>query len=161
DELDFNNVTSAWEAAVARDDQSHRKGGISKTCFVFDSREGWDWKPYSGAARAIGAFAQHVSGELGLRYEELPCYPALPRKLQETNQGKVPTVLFGDPSSLLESKYSGLMHQYDSQFLLNCAALVPWEPESKGAGDGDARWKHLRTHVCPQKIDSPPPYHEW
>lgn len=90
-----------------------------------------------------------MSGELGLRYEEVPCDATLPRKLQEANQGKVPTVLFGDPSSLLEDTYSGPPRQYDRQFLLNCAALVPWEPDSKTVGNADPRWKHMRTNVCP------------
>lgn len=159
--VDFQTMASAWDVAAASDADSHKKGGITKTCFVFASTHGWHWKPYSGSPRTVGALAQQLSGELGLRYEELPYDATLPDKLQESNESNVPTVLFGDPHSLNDSQYARPMKRYDQQFLLNCAALVPWTPESRLAGDADPMWTNLKTRVCPQKTQSPPPHHEW
>src|SRR5262249_39157583 len=109
-------------------------------------------------AEKIGALAQKITGELGLRYEELPCDAMLPQKLVDTSKKDVPTVLFGDPSSLEVERFARSLEEYDGRFLPNCAALVPWEPEKKGAIDGDARWARLRNL---SKVKSPPPFHEW
>jgi hypothetical protein len=159
--LDLDAVPSAWEVSTVGDPLSHTQGNISKTCFVFLSRSGWDWVPYQGTPATIGALAQKITGELGLRYEEIPCDAALPQKLRQANDNDVPTVLFGDPGSLIAEPYAQLLRQYDSQYLLNCAALVPWEPGAKDTIETDPRWIHLKTKVCRQKIESPPPYHEW
>jgi hypothetical protein len=61
--LDFDAVESAWGA---NDPHSHTQGNISKTCFVFISREGLQWAPYEG--NPIGALALTVSGDLKLKY---------------------------------------------------------------------------------------------
>jgi hypothetical protein len=159
--LDFDALQSAWDASVEANPQSHTEGSVSKTCFVFVSRQGWDWQPYPAVSRRIGALAQQISGELGLRYEEIKCDATLKHKLEETNQSKVPTVLFGDPASLFDNTFAAPMQDYDKQFLLNCAALVPWDEGSKQAGDNDRRWVHLKSNVCRQKTEMPPPYHEW
>jgi hypothetical protein len=160
--LDLERIRSAWEASADADPRSHTEGGVSKTCFVFVSRQGWDWKPYPATQRRIGALAQQISGELGLRYEEIPCDASLKTKLDDTNKNRVPTVVFGDPATLqLDPAYAGPMQEYDRQFLLNCAALIPWEETSKIMGDQDATWIHLKQNVFRQKIEAPPPYHEW
>ena len=160
DTLDFDGVKSAWEEEVANDPQSHTQGKISKTCFVFISRDGWGWAPYEGTPAQIGALAQKISGELGIKYEEIPCNDSLPLKLEEANAGDVPTVLFADPDSLNEETYARPMRRYDRQYLLNCATLVAWQPEAKGRIEADPNWIHLKTRVFKQKIKDPPRYHE-
>jgi hypothetical protein len=159
--LDFDAIESAWEASTASDPKSHTVGNISKTCFVFIAHNGWDWNPYQGRPAQIGALAQKITGELGLKYEEIPCNAALPQKLKEANENEVPTVLLGDPASLASECYAEPMRQYDAQYLLNCAALMAWEPSAKDGIETDPRWVHLRTKVCKQKVENPPPYHEW
>jgi hypothetical protein len=159
--LDLDAIMSAWEVSTAGDPRSHSQGNISKTCFVFLSCDGWDWAPYQGTPAAIGALAQKITGELGLRYAEIPCDATLLQKLREAKDNNVPTVLFADPGSLFDDPYAWSLRQYDTQYLLNCAALVPWEPDAKDTIETDPRWIHLKTKVCLQKIESPPPYHEW
>jgi hypothetical protein len=160
--LEPEMLSSAWDESTKADPQSHKEGGVSKTCFVFVSREGWDWKPYPEMNWRIGALAQHISGELQLRYEEIACDEGLKDKLQETNESRVPTVLFGDPATLeRDADYARSMREYDGQYLLNCAAIVPWDEASKLAGNADSRWIYLRTKVFPQKTEAPPPFHEW
>src|SRR5262249_31007532 len=98
--LDLDTARSAWDVLTEADQDSHKEGAIAKTCFVFASQRGWDWAPYPGGAakgRTIGAIAQQISGELGLRYEEIPYDDELRVKLTETHDSRVPTVLFGDP----------------------------------------------------------------
>jgi hypothetical protein len=160
-QLDFDAIKSAWEEAAAGDPQSHKRGSIAKTCFVFVSRDGWAWVPYEGDPPQIGALAQKIAGELGVRYEEIPCDAALPQKLKEAYDNDVPTVLFADPESLLGDSFMQPMRHYDVQYLLNCATLIAWESGMKDSIEGDARWLHLKTKVFKQKIESPPPYHEW
>jgi hypothetical protein len=157
-DFDLENVPSAWEAAATADPESHKEGSISKTCFVFLSKTGSDWIPYQDAAEKIGAFAQKITGELGLSYEELPCDGMLARKLADTSKSNVPTVLFGDPASLDAAPFASSLEEYDGRFLPNCAALVPWEPDKRGAINDDARWARLRKL---NKVKSPPPFHEW
>jgi TIR domain-containing protein len=159
--LDLDALPSAWDESVAANPESHKEGSVSKTCFVFVSRAGWDWEPYSAAEGRIGAVAQRISGELGLRYEEIKYDATLKTKLEETNKSRVPTVIFGDPSSLLDKTYAKPMQDYDNQYLLNCATLVPWDEPSRQAGENDNRWIHIRTNVCRQKTEAPPPFHEW
>jgi hypothetical protein len=160
-DLDFDKTRSAWEAEVINDPQSHTQGNISKTCFVFIAGKGWDWVPYEGTPGQIGALAQKISGELGLKYEEIPCDAALPQKLQEANDNNVPTVLFGDPGCLAKDPYAGPMRQYDKQYLLNCASLIVWEPGAKDSIEADPRWLNLKANVFRQKVANPPPHHEW
>ena len=105
--------------------------------------------------------AQQISGELGLQYEEIVCDAGLPRKLKETRTSSVPTVLFGDPASLLSGAYAQPMREYDDLYLLNCGALVPWTEEAKARGNDDSTWLYLKEKVCQQKIKVPPPNHEW
>lgn len=98
--LDLENIPSSWDRTSAADPESHKEGSISKTCFVFVSRGGWDWQPYPEKRKTIGAMAQQISGDLGLRYEEIACDATLANKLKETKISSVPTILFGDPASL-------------------------------------------------------------
>jgi hypothetical protein len=79
--LDFDVIESAWKIASINDPQSHTRGNISKTCFVFISRSGWDWSPYQGTPKQIGALAQKITGELGLKYEmrRFHAMPGCPR----------------------------------------------------------------------------------
>ena len=88
----------------------------------------------------------------------MPCDATLPQKLVDTSNKDVPTVLFGDPASLEFAPFAHSLEDYDGRFLPNCAALVLWEPEKKGAIDGDLRWARLRNL---KKVRSPPPFHEW
>jgi hypothetical protein len=158
----FDDLPSAWDESVKANPVSHKEGGMSKTCFVYVSREGWAWKPYSQMTRRLGALAQAVSGELDVQYEEIPCDEDLTNKLQETNASKVPTVIFCDPAALEQQDvYARQMNKYDVQYLLNCAALIPWDDQARAAGETDPRWVHLKEKVCPQKTEMPPPFHEW
>jgi hypothetical protein len=159
--LDLANAPSAWDVSSAQDPNSHKKGAIAKTCFVFASRNGWEWQPYPEQRKAIGAMAQQISGDLGLRYEEIACDGALPGKLKETRDGSVPTILFADPGSLQDDTYVKEMRDYDDLYLLNCGALVPWSEGSKTTGDGDNLWARLKNQVFKQKAHVPPPNHEW
>jgi hypothetical protein len=158
--LDLENVPSAWDRSSAADPESHKEGSIAKTCFVFVSRCGWDWQPYP-EKRKIGAMAQQITGDLGLRYEEIVCDADLPKKLKETRENSVPTILFGDPESLLDRTYSKPMRDYDDLYLLNCGALVPWSEGSRTSGNNDPTWLNLVMNICHQKTKVPPPNHEW
>jgi TIR domain len=158
--LDLDKIPSAWDRSSAADPESHKEGSIAKTCFVFVSQRGWDWQPYP-EKRKIGAMAQQITGDLGLRYEEIVCDADLPKKLKETRENSVPTILFGDPESLLDRAYSKPMQDYDDLYLLNCGALVPWSEDSKTSGNDDPRWLNLTTNICHQKTKVPPPNHEW
>ena len=160
-DIDVETIPSAWDRSSAADPESHKEGAIGKTCFVFVSRDGWDWQPYPEVRKKIGAMAQQISGELGLRYEELACDASLSKKLKETRTSSVPTVLFGDPASLLDSAFAQPMREYDDLYLLNCGTLVPWSEESKASGSSDGRWQYLKDQVCRQKTRVPPPNHEW
>jgi hypothetical protein len=80
-------------------------------------------------------------------------------ELKETYTSSVPTILFGDPDSLLDKKYSDPMCEYDNVYYLNCGALVPWRAETQPADS--EKWTHLKDKVCRQKIEVPPPNHEW
>jgi hypothetical protein len=159
--LDFPTIPSAWDVAVAQQPQSHTRGNISKTCFVFVAGKGWGWVPYEGTPSQIGALAQKISGELGLQYEEIRCDATLPQKLREANKNGVPTVLLGDPVSLANDFCAAAMREYDQQYLLNCASLIVWEPGVKDTIEADPRWLHLKTNLFRQKVANPPPHHEW
>jgi TIR domain len=156
--IDFDKIPSAWDRSSAADPESHKEGSIAKTCFVFVSQSGWDWQPYP--EKKIGAMAQKITGELGLRYEEIPCDAELPRKLKDTRANSVPTILFGDPDSLEDRTYAKPMRDYDELYLLNCGALIPWDKDARARGDSDPKWLNLTT-VCHQKTVEPPPNHEW
>lgn len=158
-QLDLDQVVSAWDAAANADPASHKKGGITKTCFVFAARQGWDWKPYAGGS-AIGALAQTVSGQLGLKYEEIPCDAALPARLRDTHEHHVPTVVFADPSSTSVQPIESALQSYDQVYFLNCGLIVPWEHPNPAPAT-DPRWLHIQRTVCPQKAAAPPPYHDW
>jgi TIR domain len=162
--VDLEVTPSAWDVLTAADPDSHTEGGIAKTCFVFAAKKGWDWVPYPDTpqprSRTVGGMAQQISGELGLRYEEIPYDAQLSQKLAETNRSKVPTVLVADADSLLDTTYAAPLRDYDRLYLLNCGMLVPWDPQAKTAAH-DPRWGNLQTRVAVQKIAVPPPLHEW
>jgi TIR domain len=158
-QLDLDRVVSVWDAATEADPASHKKGGITKTCFVFAARQGWDWRPYAGEP-AIGALAQTISGQLGLKYEEIPCDAALPTRLRETHEHDVPTVVFADPSSAAVQPIEGALQSYDQIYFLNCGLIVPWERPIPSPAT-DPRWFHIQRTACPQKAAAPPPYHDW
>jgi hypothetical protein len=158
--FDLGAVESAWK---------HNSNGakiaglatISKSCFVFLARSGWHWKPFPNDEKTIGAFSQLLSGQLGLEYEALSCDNALNANLRQRKQANVPTLLLIDPASLQEQVITDGMVEYDSQYLLNCGALVVW-PEGPPISTADtSRWKDLQTRLLPQKTASPPPHHEW
>jgi hypothetical protein len=161
--VNLQATPSAWQTMTARDDRSHTKGSIAKTCFVFAAKEGWAWVPYPDAPepprRTIGSVAQEISGRAGVQYEEIPYDADLPQKLREANKSKVPTVLFADPENLLDAERAAPLQEYDTLYLLNCGLLVPWEPAAR-ANPPDKRWKNL-TRVVGQKLTVPPPFHEW
>jgi hypothetical protein len=157
--LNLDGQISAWDAAANADPNSHMKGGMTKTCFVFASSAGWDWKPYPGEP-SIGALAQTVSGQLGLRYEEIPCDASLSNRLRDTHQHDVPTVLFADPSSATVPPIASALRSYDQVYFLNCGLIVPWE-RSIPPPVADPRWLQIQNAVCPQKTLAPPPYHDW
>lgn len=156
-ELDVTRVTSAWDVAADADPNSHKQGGVTKTCFVFAAHQGWHWKPYNGEP-AIGAIAQTVSGQLGLKYEEIPCDAALLMRLRDTHEHDVPTVVFADPSSASVQPIEGALQSYDQVYFLNCGLIVPWELSHPA---NDPRWFHLQRIACPQKTAAPPPNHDW
>lgn len=159
-EFDFDTVVSAWDVETAGDPQSHTKGNISKTCFVYVARDGWDWMPYEGNPSSIGAMAQQISGELGVRYEEIPCDAGLASKLKAANASDVPTILLADPNSFADDRFAQPMKQYDSQYLLNCGTLVAWDGAAREALDENPLWIGL-LNVCRQKIAEPPANHDW
>jgi hypothetical protein len=158
-QIDLDRVVSTWDAATDADPASHKKGGITKTCFVFAARQGWDWKPYVGEP-AIGALAQTISGQLGLKYEEIPCDAALPARLRDTHDHDVPTVLFADPSSANMPPIQSALQSYDQLYYLNCGLIAPWERPTPPPAT-DPRWLHIQRTACPQKAAAPPPYHDW
>jgi hypothetical protein len=88
----------------------------------------------------------------------LPCDATLPQKLDDTSDKDVPTLLLSDPASLEIAPFDRSLEEYDGRYLPNCATLVLWEPEKKGAIDGDPRWMRLRNL---KKVRNPPPFHEW
>lgn len=157
--LDLDTAPSLWDTTTNADPASHKKGCITKTCFIYAAKDGWDWKPYE-SNQTIGAIAQQVSGELGLKYEEISCNEALPARLTETRDNDVPTVVFADPSSLAISSIETPLRAYDGLYLLNCGLIVPWERATPPPA-ADPRWHYVRTRVCPQKATAPPPFHEW
>lgn len=157
--LNLDNARSIWEISSGADPSSHKKGSISKTCFVYVAQDGWNWKPYENES-SVGAMAQEMTGRLGLQYEEIPCDNALPTRLADTREHDVPTVLFADPGSLSVLQLQQAMRQYDRLYLLNCGLIVPWE-RSSPAPSTDPRWQHLQLNVCPQKTAAPPPHHDW
>jgi hypothetical protein len=160
--LDLENTSSAWETAARANQQSHAQGGITKTCFVYVSRDGWGWQPYPETSRPIGALAQQLSGELAVQYEQLAVDSQLGAKLMETRDHKVPTVIIADPTSLQDETFAAPLRQYDGLYLRNCGALVPWSADSKSKGNNDVNWRYLRERVCQQKtVDPLPPNHEW
>lgn len=152
-------MPSVWDLATSRDPSSHKKGSITKTCFVYAAPDGWDWKPYENEV-SIGALSQEIAGKLGLKYEEIPCDAALPSKLSETRDHDVPTVLFAEPSGFSTHPIETAMRDYDNLFLLNCGLIVAWE-QSTPLPATDPRWHYVRLNVCPQKTTAPPPHHEW
>ena len=149
-----------WEAASPPGIRPPTAGNISKTAFAFIARDGWDWTPYpANAGKSVGAMALTVSGELGLRYEEIPCDANFDRSLRERKSANVPTVLLTDPASVSHGTYKDAMKDYDNLYLLNCGALLAWPDGS--ANTTDANWDSIQRDVCPQKTTQPPPFHEW
>jgi hypothetical protein len=159
--IDLDKVRSAWDLATSADPESHKKGGITKTCFVFASDRGWAWTPYPDVGKKIGLMAQKISADLDVYYEEIPCDTTLPVKLAETRDACIPTILFSDPDSLQSGVFSPSLKAYDGMYLPNCGAVVPWSEQSKAAGNTDPKWKHLQTAICHVKTQHPPPNHEW
>lgn len=130
---DLESVPSAWEAAIAANPQSHKEGSISKTCFVFLSKPGWDWILYQDRAEKIGALAQKITGELGLRYEELRATPCCLKSSSIRATRMCQPSSSATSASLELDPFASSLQEYDGRFLPHCAALVLWEPEKKGA----------------------------
>src|SRR4051794_20719627 len=139
--LNMDTVASVWDATTSGDPNSHKKGSIGKTCFVYVARDGWDWKPYENEL-SVGAMAQEITGKLGLRYEEVPCDDALPTRLGDTRDHDVPTILFADPGSFSVRQIETAMREYDRLYLLNCGLIV------LGSGLHHRRRRILGGNTC-------------
>jgi hypothetical protein len=159
--VDLESVRSAWDVETAADPDSHKKGGITKTCFVFASDKGWAWTPYPEQSKKIGVMAQKITADLDVYYQEIPCDGSLAIKLKETREASIPTILFTDPESLQNGIFAPSLREYDEMYLPNCGAVVPWSDQSKTVGDADPRWKQLQDTICRTKTHYPPPNHEW
>jgi TIR domain len=155
--LNLRTYGSAWNIAAPAAGGRTVSESIKKTCFVFLSNAGWDWRPYA-EQKPVGALAQQITGDIGVQYEEIPCDGTLQARLRDTNQHRVPTVLITDPSSLANPTITGEMQDYDNRYYLNCGLIVPWNVPLPTA---DQRWQTLKQNVCPQKTATPPPNHEW
>jgi hypothetical protein len=153
--LNLRNYGSAWET-TGRPARPVTES-VNKTCFVFMSDSGWDWRPYA-EQKPVGAMAQQITGDIGVQYEEIPCDATLRAKLVVANQRRIPAVLITDPSSLTNTTIMSEMQDYDNRYYLNCGLIVPWDVP---APTTDQRWQALKANVCPQKTAAPPPNHEW
>ena len=162
EDLDFERIPSAWEVSAANDPQSHTRGNISKTCFVFVAGRGWDWIPYNDnrMPAQIGALAQKISGELGLRYDEISCNAALRRSYRKPVTIKSPPFY-----SVIRRSSNGRARKSDAAVrqaifteLRLTDHLGTWR---QGQYRSRSPLDHLKTEVFQQKIESPPPYHEW
>jgi hypothetical protein len=161
-EFDINSAPSAWEEERIANPDSHKQGSLNKTCFVFISEFGWNWTPYPGSRPTgrdkIGATVQSISGDLGIQYEEIPCNGELLAKLADTRANNVPTLLFADPESVPISPFKDVLKGYDNLYLLNCGAIIPWQPDSQNHVLG-SQWNPIRD-ILKQKLSQPPPNHE-
>ena len=154
--LNLRNYASAWETPESLAPKPISES-VKKTCFVFLSSFGWDWRPYA-EHKPVGAIAQQITGDIGVQYEEIPCNATLRTRLSDANQRRIPTVLITDPSSLTNPTITSEMQDYDNRYYLNCGLIVPWNVPSPV---NDPRWQTLAGNVCPQKTAAPPPNHEW
>jgi len=156
--LDLATVKSAWEPKTPAGATAQPPIAISKACFVFFARGGWHWKPYPAAEETVGALSQLLSGKLGLQYEEIPVDAQLATNLRGRTAAKAPTLIFAEPSSLLDDPFAGRMREYDYLNMLNTGALLAW-PEGSESGN-KPEWNYIQQ-LCPQKTSFPPPFHEW
>ncbi len=177
----FANLSSAFdEKPAVGAAPSGVTGGVTKACFVFlagpraevsairaaqdyyGDEDGWDWKPYLPEdPEPVGALAQQVAGQMGLRFQELACDETLPDRLREAKKNFVPIVMIADAWSAQLPAYRDLLAEYDDLNLTNCAVLVPWnENDAETAAQRDHLRKALRK-ACPQKTALPPPNHLW
>lgn len=175
----LNDLPSAFDEAPDAATPAAVTGGVSKACFVFlaspklqarglrqtlDSygdTDGWGWRPYHPDPEPVGALAQQIAGQMGLRFQELECTPDLPERLREAKKNHVPTVLIADAWSACLSKFRNVLSEYDDLNLANCAVLVPWnENDTETITNREKLRQHLRN-ACPQKFTSPPPNHLW
>lgn len=178
----LDGVSNAFEelSAPAGQGALANSGGVGKACFVFvaghrlevagmrqsvdayGNDDGWDWRPYHPASlETIGALAQQVAGQLGLRFQELPCDAGLAHRLLEAKAKRVPIVLMTDAWTSRIPAFQGLLREYDDLNLSNCAMLVPWnESDAETVQCKVDLQKSLRA-ACPQKTLTPPPNHYW
>jgi FxsC-like protein len=177
----LSEVSSAFESAQAIPGETVAvTGGISKACFVFiaaqrdeisavrqssDSygqNDGWDWRPFlPDAKESVGAMAQQVAGQLGVRFQEIPCDQELPNRLREAKKHHVPAILLTDVWSLCLPRYAGVMTEYDDLNLSNCAVLMPWNEKDNETVAGRDKLRRRLIATCPQKSSAPPPSHVW
>ena len=160
EKLDLRTIDSAWKQESASAPESHKKGSISKTCFVYLSRDAWQWKPYA-QEEPVGATAQRSAADLGVQYQELDCDASLMQKLEDTYDNNVPTILIGDPESVKEPMIANALKRYDRALFSNCGTLFAWPADAKENINEDLKWKFLHDELCPQKTSLVPPYHEW
>ena len=158
-DLDLGKIQSAWKQPPTPTPGSHKKGSVSKTCFVYLSRDGWQWEPYA-QQEPVGATAQRVAADIGVQYQELDCDADLMQKLEETYENDVPAILIGDPASITDPLIANALKKYDRILLSNCATIFAWPSDAKGNND-PIGWSLLETQLCPQKIAAAPPHHEW
>ena len=177
----LSSVPSAFEErAPAWGQPVPVTGGISNACFVFvagrnnelqnlrtaldfyGTTDGWDWKPFHPFVQeTVGAMAQTVAGELGMRFQQLTCDDKLSDALREAKRNHVPTLIMTDAWTLFVPKYANAMKEYDDLNLANCAVLMPWNNEDSETVASHVRLRELLFSVCPQKASSPPPAHLW
>lgn len=178
---ELSDIPNAFEPAGAVPaGQARVTGGVSKACFAFiaaqrneiaqvrqssDSygqSDGWDWRPfYPVAAESVGALTQQIAGQLGVRFQELPCDHDLPKRLAEAKKNRVPVILVTDAWSVLLTQYGKIMSEYDDLNLLNCAVLVPWNDSDQETAQQKGKLRNRLKAVCPQKLLTPPPGHLW
>ena len=103
---------------------------------------------------------QQIAGQLGVRFQELPCDRDLPKRLAEAKKNRVPVILVTDAWSVCLAQYARIMSEYDDLNLLNCAVLVPWNDDQETAQQKGKLRSRLMA-VCPQKLLTPPPGHLW
>ena len=177
----LSSVANAFEVQSAMPGQpAPVTGGISKACFVFVAgrsqelqphrksldfygpSDGWEWRPFHPSIQeTVGAMAQTIAGELGMRFQQIPCDDKLADALREAKRNHVPTLIVTDAWTLFVSPYAKAMSEYDDLNLSNCAVLMPWNNDDSETAAAQQQLRQLLFAVCPQKASSPPPAHLW
>jgi FxsC-like protein len=135
---------------------------VRRSSDSYGQSDGWDWRPFfPDAHEPVGAIAQQVAGQLGVRFQEIPCDQELLKRLREAKKNRVPAILMTDAWSLFLARYGEIMREYDDLNLLNCAVLMPWNEKDTETAAGRRKLEERLKEVCPQKASTPPPGHVW